>query len=123
MPRAFGTEISGNSRRGPDLSEYARGKLVGLREAGLSFREIDEDTGVPKTTIQSTYELDAQRDEGRSQPRKGHPKSYDKRLERHLLRYVRNNPKATYRDLTRHVWGEFSRTTFYRILKTYNITN
>lgn len=40
-------EISGNSRKGPDLTPYKRGGIVALAEAGLSVSGIKAQNGTP----------------------------------------------------------------------------
>jgi len=44
-------------------------------------------------------------------------------MERHILRFVRASPKATYKELQKGIDREISKSTYYRILKKYNITN
>src|SRR5947207_9717895 len=45
MPRRFGTEISNNIRRRPNLTPEQRGKIIGAREAGSTYAEIIPCTG------------------------------------------------------------------------------
>ena len=54
MPRRFGTEISNNIRRRPNLTPEQRGKIIGAREAGSTYAEITARYGVSKSTISYT---------------------------------------------------------------------
>ena len=60
--------ISGNQRRGPDLSPYLRGKFVTLKECGVTTSAIAKRLSLPRSTIQSTLDLDELRNNGESQP-------------------------------------------------------
>lgn len=113
-------ETSGN-RRGPELTLYQRGKLVGLRNAGKSWSQINAETGVPISTIRNTVRLAPQRDQGKSLPRSGRPTIVTSQLERHLVRIINDTPKIPYKTLLRQYRLNISRTTIYRILRKHNV--
>ena len=62
---------SGNVRRGPELTPYAKGKIVGAAQVGCSPSEIAAAQNLPRTNIRNTLRLDTERDEGYSKPRSG----------------------------------------------------
>jgi len=114
---------SGNARRGPELTPYARGRIVGAARAGISPAQIARDENRSYSTITSTLELDLQRDEGESKPRSGRPKLYTDRDERKILRQVRLYPKCTYEDVRRACVVTLCDTTLKTILKKHGISN
>ena len=100
-PRRVLGEISGNSRRGIELSPYARGEIVRSRNLGQAWKAIKDDFKNPLTTLQSIYYTNPLRNEGVSLLRSGRPRQYDARDERSILRYVRKNLKHTWTELLR----------------------
>ena len=54
-----------------ELTVYERGRIVGLREAKVSWSNIEKITGIPKSTARSTVETQVAHIElqGTSQPR------------------------------------------------------
>ena len=115
--------ISGNQRRGPDLSPYLRGKIVTLKECGVTTSAIAKRLSLPRSTIQSTLDLDELRNNGESQPRIGRPLSYTPSDERRILRIVRAHPKLTYRELLSQLGLEIHPNTVKKILKEHGIQN
>ena len=110
-PRRVLGEISGNSRRGIELSPYARGEIVRSRNLGQAWKAIKDDFKNPLTTLQSIYYTNPLRNEGVSLPRSGRPRQYDARDERSILRYVRKNPKHTWTELLRDLKLPIGKTT------------
>ena len=115
--------VSGNSRRGPDLTPVQRAKIIGAAEHGISPSQIATTYGLKYTTIQSTIQLDPERDNCNSQPRSGRPKSYTDRDVRIVLRFVRKHPKATYTEVKSEIGLDISHSTIKRILRESGITN
>ena len=114
--------ISGNQRRGPDLYLSLRGKIVTLKESSVTTSTIAR-LSLPRSTIQSTLDLDELRNNGESQPRIGRPLSYTPSDERRILRIVRAHPKLTYRELLSQLGLEIHPNTVKKILKEYRIQN
>jgi transposase len=114
---------SGNIRRGPELTPYARGKIVGAAQSGKTHTQIAITQKWARSTVQSTLSLDLYRNEGESQPRSGRPKTYTEREERSILRQVRLHPKCTYADVRRACLIKLCDSTLKRILKKHGITN
>ncbi|KAF1989320.1 hypothetical protein K402DRAFT_326744, partial [Aulographum hederae CBS 113979] len=116
-------QISGNSRRGPELHPYIRGKIVAKAEDGLSRGEIATELQIPKTTIQYTMRQEEQRINGESLSRSGRPIESTEVTQRHVIRLARLNPKMTYKELHEQSGATHSYRSTYRILKAVGITN
>jgi hypothetical protein len=114
---------SGNARRGPELTPYARGKIVGAAQLGASPTVIATLQNLPRTTISSTIHVDPERNEGQSKPRTGRPKLYTDQDERRILRQVRLYPKCTYADVRKACVVTLCDTTLKTILKKHGISN
>ena len=112
-----------NSTRGPNLNPYQRGKIVGLREAGDSPTEIKTRQKVSLSSIRYTLKLDKLRVEGKDLTRADRGKSYTEADVRHILRFVRKDPKATYTDVKLATGVTCSTRTIKRILADNGITN
>jgi hypothetical protein len=114
---------SGNSRRGPELTPYARGKIVGAAQMGSSPSVIAAVQNQSQTNIRNTLRLDLERNEGQSKPRSGRPKLYTDRDERRILRQVRLFPKCTYADVRKACAITLCNTTLKTILSKHSISN
>jgi hypothetical protein len=68
-------ERNGNGHRGPELSEYERGRIIGIYNTGKKDIEIHRFYSHPYSTVQSTIAQDSLRKDGHSIPRSGAPKS------------------------------------------------
>jgi Transposase/DDE superfamily endonuclease len=115
--------ISRNRQRGPDLSPYIRGKIATLKECGVTTSAISRRLSLPRSTIQSTLDLDEIRNNGESQPRIGRPLSYTPSDERRILRTVRAYPKLTYHELISQLGLEIHPNTVKKILKEHGRQN
>ena len=114
--------INGNSIR-KELTPYKRGQITGGVESGQTPAEIARALNIPDATVRSTISRDPLRNEGHSRPRSGRPKKYSDRDELPILRFVRNNPKATYEGIRQVNSIELSHTTLKRIFRNNNITS
>lgn len=112
-----------NSTRGPNLTPYQRGKIAGAREAGDPPSEINIRQKVHLSTIRYTLKLDKLRVEGKDLTRTARRKSYTNIDERHILRFVRKDPKATYAEVKLATGVACSARTIKRILVDHGITN
>lgn len=63
--------ITGNVRRGRELSQRVRGVIESAHALGKSGVKISKDTEIPTSTISDTLQLAPLRDEQRSRPRRG----------------------------------------------------
>jgi hypothetical protein len=114
---------SGNSRRGPELTPYQRGRILGAATLGRTPTQIADVENCPISTIKSTIELDLERNDGQSKPRSGRPKLYNDRDERCILQQVRLFPKCTYADVRKACAVTLCDSTLKTILKKYGIAN
>jgi hypothetical protein len=114
---------SGNSRRGPELTPYQRGRILGAATLGRTPTRIADVENWPISTIKSTIELDLERNNGQSKPRSGRPKLYNDRDERRILRQVRLFPKCTHADVRKACAVTLCDSTLKTILKKYGIAN
>ena len=89
-------QISTNRRRGPDLSPYQRGQIIGLISAGLSKRKIVTQLRLSNGAIQYTLRCQKSRPDRISAPHPGHPPKFTSRETRKMLRCVRIYPKMTF---------------------------
>lgn len=115
--------ISGNRPKGPDLQPYERGFLLGLSAGGSTPSKIFHTYRVPESTTRSTIALASQRVNQVSQPRIGRPNILSIRDHRHLIRTARINPRIKYRELLKKTGLSCSKSTVYRALKAYDLTN
>jgi hypothetical protein len=92
-------DIDGNRRgRGPELTLYQRGKIVGMSNNGALLAEIQVRYGVSRGAVGGSIAQDTTRLEGESLPRSGCPPTYTDRDERLMLRNLRLFPKSTFDD-------------------------
>ena len=96
QPRTALGQISTNRRRGPDLSPYQRGQIIGFSSTGLSQRKIATQLHLSNGAIQSTLRCQKSRPDGVSAPRPGHPPKFTERETRKMIRCVRLHPKMTF---------------------------
>ena len=114
---------SGNVRRGPELTPYQRGLIVGAASLGKKPTGIAGQYKLPLETVKSTLRLDLVRNEGQSKPRSGRLKAYSDRDERKILRQVRLHPKCTYADVRKACVVTLCDSTLKSILKKHGILN
>ncbi len=123
MPRAPLGSIDPNLLNRKELSPYQRGILVGRVSEGATTADIQKEFSLPESTIRTTITRASNRRNGASNPRSGRPKACSIREQRHIIRTARVNPRITYLDLIQTTGVNCSRTTVYRILKDYGLTN
>jgi len=123
MPRTPLKPISGNSSRRKELTPYERGLIVGRSSGGASTAEIRKEFLVPESTIRSTISMAPHLNHGVSKPRSGRPMACSVRKQRHIIRTARAKPDITYEELIEQTGANCSKSTVYRILKEYGLTN
>lgn len=123
MQRAPLSTISGNRVRNTELNPCQRGMIMGARALGATEREIERVLNLSRTTIQYTIMKHSHRDNGKSNSRSGRPSKLSDRAKRYIINSARANPKITYEKLRSDAGVECSRTTIYRTLKVYGLTN
>ena len=114
---------SGNRLPGHELSPYTRGQIIGYRKSGAAPMEIALGLNERVTTVRYTLNNDEIRNEGESQARVARGKSYTVNDIRHILRFIRAEPKATYDEVKSAYGLTCSTTTIKRILSSNGITN
>ena len=116
-------ERNGNGHRGPELSEFQRGRIISMHDASKKNVEIHRFYSHPTSTIRDTIEKDSLREDGHSAPRSGQPKSWTPAEERRVLRHVRRFPKDTYAEVIKACSVGFKKTIVKKILKLHGIKN
>ena len=123
MLRAPLASISGNRTRNTELSPYQRGIIVGAAASGFTPVRIAKVAGVRESTVRTTIQKASTRNDGESKSRSGRFILLSIRDQRHIVRIVRINPRINYTDLRLQAGLICSRTTVYRTLKEYGLTN
>jgi hypothetical protein len=114
---------SRNARRGPELTPYQRGLIVGAASLGKKPTRIARQYKLPLETVKSTLRLNLVRNEGQLKPRSGRPKAYSDRGERKILQQVQLHPKCTYVDVRKACVVTLCNSTLKSILKKHGILN
>jgi hypothetical protein len=116
-------ERNGNGHRGPELSEFERGRIIGMHDAGKKNVEIHRFYDHPASTVRDTIFKDSLCEDGHSIPRSGAPKSWTPSKERRVLRHVRRFPKDIYVKVIKACFVGFKKSIIKKILKQYGIKN
>jgi len=91
--------INGNEPCTGPLSEFERGRIIGMSDRGAKKAIISRYYNHPYSTVTNIIEKQSLRDDGHSLPRTGLPKCYSDVEERLVLRHVRKFPKHTYAEV------------------------
>ncbi|GBN18814.1 hypothetical protein AVEN_167375-1 [Araneus ventricosus] len=70
------------------LNEFERGRVVGLREGGFSFRDIAERLGRNVSTAHDCWQQWSREGTASRRPGSGRPRGTTKREDRHVRRMV-----------------------------------
>ena len=89
--------------------------------ASISKCKISKLTQIPKSTVHETIQLIPTRPKGNSLKRSGRPPKLDKVLKRNVIRYCRQNVKATYAQVKQELGLDCSVKTIARIVKKQGI--
>jgi hypothetical protein len=90
-------DIDSNRRyKGPELSPYQKGQIIGARKAGSSPKEIEGELGHSREAVRKTLESIHIRDKGYTLPRSGTPLKYTSRARRRMLQCLWSHPKMSY---------------------------
>jgi hypothetical protein len=117
------TPCDSNAPRKGHLSEFERGRIIGMHNGGAKKAVIRRYYNHPYSTIADTIAKDELRGDGYSLPRSGPPKSYTDTKERLMLRHIRKFPKDTYTQVITACTVTFKKKTVKRILKAHSIKN
>lgn len=99
QPHNFGTEISGNARKRPNLTPHERSLIINLHGAGVSIKELTEQFRRDERTIRRTLKNSTTRPNTQELPRSGRPPILSRHQIRILYRKVRKYPKIQYKSL------------------------
>ena len=114
-------EISGNRAKGHELTVNQRAQIVGAVKCGATIVDVSKTLNFNPTTVITTVQKDSIRQDNQSLPRSGRPKKADARDIRTIVRYVRINPKHTYRQIKQQLRISLSASTIKRILAPFHI--
>ena len=88
--------INGNTNDKAELSEFERGRILGMHDGGKTKAYISRYYYYPYLIIIDMISNNPLHNNGKSLPRTSIPKCYIDAEERLVLRHVRNFPKDTY---------------------------
>jgi transposase len=103
------------TRRRAEYSPAKRAYLCGQIDAGVSYRNLADETKIPVSTIKYIVKRFRVNNTFESAPRGGKRKT-SKRTDRNLLRSVQRTPKQPFAELQQNVAPEVSRRTIARRL-------
>jgi len=113
--------INGNRKgRGPDLSPYLRGKIIGHAKAGDSPAEIQVALSV-RGAVRGSITQDNARPNGESAPHSGCPPTYTDRDERIMLRHLRLYLKSTFNERRQDCDTKMSNSTIKRLARKHGL--
>jgi hypothetical protein len=81
--------IDSNRTRGPDITPYVDGKIIGAADNGASPIEIQRLYGLSRGAVRGSIAQDILRPDGESLPRSACPPTYTDRDKRLMLRNLR----------------------------------
>lgn len=122
-PRTPLARVSHNRQPRQQLSPGTKREVIGARRHGISVLEIARVQQLPTSTVKSTIRKVNQRGTTDVAPRSGHPKQITTREERYILRVIRRNCHITYDELRRETGLDFASSTFWRLLRRYDISH
>ena len=123
MSRTRLAPISEKRRRGPELTLYKRGEIIGKYNTGVTLKNVAHIPETPKSTIDYPIDQASKRPNGESRPRIGRPPKLSEHDKRHLIRVTRMNPHTTYARIKLQCGLDCSTDTIYRVLKEYGLIN
>jgi transposase len=104
-----------------ELSPHKRSVIEGLYKAGCSVQCIAEIENTPPSTIYDTIKQLNTRPKGYSLPCSGRPPILTRVEKRSIIRFVRENVKATYTEVKQELQLNCSLITIRRIVKKQGI--
>jgi transposase len=93
-----------------EWSEEERGKVVGLRAAGKSYREIFQLTKVPETTAQAIVAKASRTGSVVNQPRSGRPTIFTPTVQKHIHSFIQRQSDINAKELANKLTQKFGRT-------------
>jgi IS30 family transposase len=114
-------EISGNRPIDHELKINDRAQIVGAVKCGIKLAETARALDFTPSTVKTTVRRNSIRHANEALPRSGRSKKASARDIRAIIRYVRINPKNTYRKIRQELQISFSSRTIKRILEPFHI--
>jgi Transposase len=114
-------EIGGNRPVGRKLTVNNRAQIGGAIKCGARPCEVRNTIYSTRQPISTTVQRESVRQDNQSLPRCGRPKNTTDRDVYTILRYVRINPKHTYRQIRQSLQILLSTSTIKRILAPFHI--
>ena len=115
--------INRNTPRKGHLTEFERGRIIGIHNNSAKKAVIQRFYSHLYSTIRDTIEKEALRHNGYSLPYISRLKSYSPAEEQLVLRYIRKFPKDIYKEVIKAYAVIFKKDTVKKILKEYRIKN
>src|SRR3954454_23377521 len=84
---------------GIELSPHKHSVIEGLHKAGCSTTSISEIENTPRSTVRDTIKFLNTRPKGKSLPRSGRPYTLTRVARHSIIRFCRENVKATYHEV------------------------
>jgi transposase len=106
---------------GIELSPHKRSVIEGLHKAGCSATSISEIENTPRSTVRDTIKFLSARPKGQSLPRSGRPPTLTRVEKRAIIRFARENVKATYLQIKQELQLNCSLTTIRRVVRKQGI--
>jgi len=104
-----------------ELSPHKCAIIKGMHLASTPNCEISRLTKTPESTVRATLKLLPARPKGRSRPRSGRPPKLNKVTKRNIIRFVRENVKATYAQVKLELSLDCSEQTIATVVKKMGI--
>jgi transposase len=89
--------------RGPELSEADRGRIIGLHEAGCSYRKIGALMGIDHSTARKTVLRYKNFHTYSSLPRSGRPRKLTDQVQCHIIRALHRYRRSEYRTIAAYL--------------------
>lgn len=84
------------SKGAPELSQFERGRIVGMLEAGMSQAEVSRKVNRSRYAVQCAWKRWLETSANANLPRSGRPRITTPRNDRQLMNVIRSNRMATY---------------------------
>ena len=117
------TPISRNKGPRKEHDLLIKGQILGQNKAGLTPTQISRNLELPRSSICDILESLKSDPTGANKPRSGRPSILSPRDNRALIRYVRQEPKATWRNIKTVTGLEIDTGTLRRTLKANDISH
>ena len=110
---------------GEVVDDITKGKVIGMREAGLKFDQIAEKLELPSGTVKTIY---YRHEEGEPGKKMGRPEKLENHQKKKIIKITEANPFMSYEAIKVKAGVECDRRTVNRIanndgIKNHNLNN